>query len=176
MIACLKDSLNWDVCEFWWWQSGRCLFTLQFLFFVPPKQQEQQELGKKILHKTSFQFGVDKNNFNKAKKHVQNEESIKLSSNSFHKHFSMTLWMRTCNVCDITVGIKYWLLQVPFPISLFILREKFHQNFISSRDGLEKSTETRQKWKHTRRLPYYGAVTEKKDKKTTLHLLYIQQI
>ena len=51
-------------------------------------------------------------------------------------------------------------------------REKFLQNFISSWDGPVNSTETRQGWKHARRLPY-GTMPEKKYKKATLHLLHI---
>ena len=43
---------------------------------------------------------------------------------------------------------------------------------ISSRDGPVESSETRQELNHTRRLPY-KTVVEKKDKKTTLHLLHI---
>ena len=74
---------------------------------------------------------------------------------------------------------------------------KIMQNFISIRDGPVKevqkqgrdeststktpvkSTETRQKnettqaIKHARRLHYYGTMLKRKDKKTTLHLLYI---
>ena len=41
------------------------------------------------------------------------------------------------------------------------------------------SAETRQKWKHARKLPYmyYKTMAEKKDKEnTTLHLLYIRLI
>ena len=51
-------------------------------------------------------------------------------------------------------------------------REIFLQKLISCRDGTEKI------WKqdrdeNTRRLPYYhGKMAEKKDKKTTLHLLH----
>ena len=49
---------------------------------------------------------------------------------------------------------------------------KVSGNIISSTDGPEKSTETRQRCKKERRLPYYGMIVEKKDKKTTQHLLY----
>ena len=40
--------------------------------------------------------------------------------------------------------------------------EKLLPSFLSGRDGPEKSTETRQRWKHIRRLPYYGMLAEKK--------------
>ena len=40
--------------------------------------------------------------------------------------------------------------------------EKFLQNFVSSRDGPVRSIETRQRWKHARRLPYYEARAEKR--------------
>ena len=35
---------------------------------------------------------------------------------------------------------------------------------------------TLQRWKHAKRLPYYGTMAEMRDKKTTLHLLHIQHI
>ena len=43
---------------------------------------------------------------------------------------------------------------------------KASANFIS--DGPVKRTKTRQRRKHTRRLPYYGTMVEKKENKTTL--------
>ena len=53
---------------------------------------------------------------------------------------------------------------------MIITRErKFLQNLILSRDEPVRSTETRQRWKHARRLPY-GIMAEKKDKNTTLHI------
>ena len=73
----------------------------------------------------------------------------------------------------------HYLVFVLFIASLHLTREKkFLQNFISSRDGPVQSAETRQKWKHARRLTYYGMMAEKKDKKTTqqVHLLYMQQM
>ena len=53
-----------------------------------------------------------------------------------------------------------------------LLGEKLVQKLIWSTDGPIKSTETRQGWKHARRLPYFGAMAENKDKNTTLHLLH----
>ena len=38
----------------------------------------------------------------------------------------------------------------------------------------QKHTEARQGWTYTRRLPYCGMMAGKRDKKTTLHLLYAQ--
>ena len=40
------------------------------------------------------------------------------------------------------------------------------KKFISSKDVLVKSTETGQRWKHARRLPYHRTMAEKKDKDT----------
>ena len=42
------------------------------------------------------------------------------------------------------------------------LGKMFLLNFISSKDGREKGTETRQRSKHAKRLPYYGMMAEKK--------------
>ena len=55
------------------------------------------------------------------------------------------------------------------------IRGKIPANFISSGDGPVKGSETRQRWKYARRLPYYGTMAEKA-KKTALQLLYVQQM
>ena len=54
--------------------------------------------------------------------------------------------------------------------------KKILRKFISSRDGPVESTETGQGCTYTKRLPYYGPMVEKKDKRSTLHLLYRQQM
>ena len=58
------------------------------------------------------------------------------------------------------------------------LGKKFQQKFISSRDGPEKSKETRQRWKNARRLPDSGMMVENQDKNTTLHLqcIFLQML
>ena len=47
--------------------------------------------------------------------------------------------------------------------------KKFLQNFILSKDGPAKHTESRQSWKHARGLSYFRTMAENKDKKTTLY-------
>ena len=74
----------------------------------------------------------------------------------------------------ITNGDYNFAYTLSLSVLILIGEKQFLQNFISSRDGAVSSSETRQKLKHTRRLPY--TMTEKKDKKTVLYLLYKQQI
>ena len=48
-------------------------------------------------------------------------------------------------------------------MSLTVYKINFLQNFISSRDGPVKSTETKQRWKHKKAiLQYYGMTGEKR--------------
>ena len=54
------------------------------------------------------------------------------------------------------------------------LGEKVSAKFISSRDGPVKKHRNKAQMKQTRRLPHYGMMAEKEDKKTILHLLYMQ--
>ena len=87
---------------------------------------------------------------------------------------SMSL-LATCCVCleRILFGSRF---ATPFPPPLNNTNGGVWQNLISSKDGPVESRETRQRRRHTRRLPYYGTMAEKKDKKTTLYLLCVKQM
>ena len=50
----------------------------------------------------------------------------------------------------------------------------FLEKMFTCRDEPIKTMETRPRRKHTRRLPHYGNMVEKKDMKTTLHLLHVR--
>ena len=76
------------------------------------------------------------------------------------------------------------LVSIPFRTSLFSKYSSFTYNLggegfsNSVQVGMDprKSTETRQGSKYAGRLPCYRKMVEKKEKKTILHLLHIQQV
>ena len=55
----------------------------------------------------------------------------------------------------------------------FMTKEEFSVKLVSSKDGPVGGTETWLGWTRARKLPCYGTMVEKIDKKTTPHLLHI---
>ena len=88
-----------------------------------------------------------------------------------HSHSHLAL------ACDIASHTSHSHLFVKLCLSSTVLQleEMFPKKFISSRDGPVKSTETRQRCKHSRRLPYYGTMAEKRDKTTLQCICYTKE-
>ena len=78
---------------------------------------------------------------------------------------SRNFWRDKAFIVHLLFMFCTWITKKQQKLELF-------SKFSSCSNGPINSMQQGQEWKHTRRLPYSRKVPEKKDKKTTLHLLH----